>query len=94
MRFIMCTAKKKQRNREIHLGCKNGWAVAHQEHKKSPLPVKWFSVEACKLRTLGLMIMELVCFSYLGLYTAVLKNQCFDEHLAISFENSLVDVIF
>jgi len=40
------------------------------------------------------MIMELVCFSYLGLYTAVLKNQCFDEHLAISFENSLVDVIF
>jgi hypothetical protein len=34
MRFIMRTAKKKQRNREIHLGCKNGWAVAHQEHKK------------------------------------------------------------
>jgi len=30
----MRAAKKKQRNREIHLGCKNGWAVAHQEHKK------------------------------------------------------------
>ena len=34
MKFILRTAKKKQRNREIHFGCKNGWAVAHQEHKK------------------------------------------------------------